>query len=403
MSTEEKKVAGEISASKKKREERKKKYKKEKRLSLVSKTIGIVIAVIIIGAIAYGTGKAVYAATKSVTPNSDYSLGLNEDGTIKGVKALDYVTLANYKNLQVPLSEVEFTDEEVEEDIQNKLDSNKELSEDTDAEVADGDTVSIDYVGSIDGVEFDGGNSNGEGYDLTIGSGAFIPGFEDQLIGHKAGETVTVEVTFPEDYQSAELAGQDAEFVVDIHGIYVLPEFTDEFVQENLIAYADTVEGYKEYLKTTNYEKRLKDYVKKAVVEESTVSKYPTRYLKQLERLQKYEDMESYEYMNQMYMSYYGQGYNSFYEYMGQTEEEYDAGLVEIAKDTEKEILVYQAIMESEGMKLTEQDFRDYLIAEEGSDDNYESEVESRGLGYCLQEIAKERIVQMVLDNCTVQ
>ena len=403
MSTEEKNVAGGISASKKKREDRKKKYKKEKSKNLITKIVGIVVAVLIVAAIAYGAGKSVYAATKSVTPSSDYSLGLKDDGTVKGVRALDYITLADYKNLQVPLSEVEFTDEEIEEDIQNKLDSNKELSEDADAVVADGDTVSIDYVGSVDGVEFDGGNSNGEGYDLTIGSGAFIPGFEDQLIGHKVGETVTVEVTFPEDYQSAELAGQDAEFVVDIHGIYVLPEFTDEFVQENLIAYADTVEGYKEYLKTTNYEKRLKDYVKKAVVDESSISKYPNKYLKQLERLQKYEDMESYEYMNQMYMSYYGQGYNSFYEYMGQSEEDYDAGLTEIAQDTEKEILVYQAIMESEGMKLTEQDFRDYLIAEEGSDDNYESEVESRGLGYCLQEIAKERIVQMVLDNCSVQ
>ena len=91
---------------------------------------------------------------------------------------------------------------------------------DTSLTVEDGDTVNIDYVGSIDGVEFDGGSTNGAGTDLTIGSGLYIDDFEEQLIGSHPGDTVNVNVTFPEDYQQEDLQGQEALFVVTINGIY---------------------------------------------------------------------------------------------------------------------------------------------------------------------------------------
>lgn len=93
-------------------------------------------------------------------------------------------------------------------------------STDSSLTVEDGDTVNIDYVGSIDGVEFDGGNTNGAGADLTIGSGTYIDDFEEQLIGAHPGDTVEVNVTFPEEYHSADLAGKDALFVVEVNGIY---------------------------------------------------------------------------------------------------------------------------------------------------------------------------------------
>ena len=94
------------------------------------------------------------------------------------------------------------------------------LSTDTSLTVEDGDTVNIDYVGSIDGVEFDGGSTNGQGTDLTIGSGLYIDDFEEQLIGSHPGDTVEVNVTFPDDYSSEDLQGQDALFEVTINGIY---------------------------------------------------------------------------------------------------------------------------------------------------------------------------------------
>ena len=94
------------------------------------------------------------------------------------------------------------------------------LSTDTSLTVEDGDTVNIDYVGSVDGVEFDGGSTNGQGTDLTIGSGLYIDDFEEQLIGSHPGDTVEVNVTFPDDYSSEDLQGQDALFEVTINGIY---------------------------------------------------------------------------------------------------------------------------------------------------------------------------------------
>ena len=109
-------------------------------------------------------------------------------------------------------------DSSAEEDSQESGSST--LSADTSLTVKDGDTVNIDYVGSIDGVEFDGGSTNGQGTDLTIGSGLYIDDFEEQLIGSHPGDTVDVNVTFPEDYNAEDLRGKDALFVVTINGIY---------------------------------------------------------------------------------------------------------------------------------------------------------------------------------------
>ena len=99
-------------------------------------------------------------------------------------------------------------------------DTSGDTTEDTSLTVADGDTVKIDYVGTVDGVEFDGGSTNGTGTDLVIGSGSYIDDFEDQLIGAHPGDEVQVEVTFPDDYGSQDLAGKDAVFAVTINGIY---------------------------------------------------------------------------------------------------------------------------------------------------------------------------------------
>lgn len=99
-------------------------------------------------------------------------------------------------------------------------DTSGDTTEDTSLTVADGDTVNIDYVGTVDGVEFDGGSTNGAGTDLVIGSGSYIDDFEDQLIGAHPGDEVQVEVTFPDDYGSQDLAGKDAVFAVTVNGIY---------------------------------------------------------------------------------------------------------------------------------------------------------------------------------------
>ncbi len=111
-------------------------------------------------------------------------------------------------------------DSSTEDSQESDTSGTSTLSTDTSLTVEDGDTVNIDYVGSIDGVEFDGGSTNGQGTDLTIGSGLYIDDFEEQLIGSHPGDTVEVNVTFPDDYSSEDFQGQDALFEVTINGIY---------------------------------------------------------------------------------------------------------------------------------------------------------------------------------------
>ncbi|MBY5033509.1 trigger factor [Streptococcus gallolyticus] len=142
------------------------------------------------------------------------------------------VKLGDYKNLAVSVEATkEVTDEEVDAKVERERNNLAELAIKEGA-AEKGDTVVIDFVGSIDGVEFDGGK--GENYSLELGSGQFIPGFEDQLVGHSAGETVNVEVSFPEDYQAADLAGKPALFVTTIHEVKVkeVPALDDELAKD---------------------------------------------------------------------------------------------------------------------------------------------------------------------------
>lgn len=388
-----------ISNSMKKRIDRANQQKKARRTAMTGRIISTVILVLIAAGIIYLIGTAVVKASKKVTPNGDYSACLDENGYVKGVTATSCVTLPEYKGVSISRNAVEFTDEEVQADIESQLEQHQELSTDTDKKIEDGDKINLDYVGTIDGVEFEGGNSGGNGSDLTIGSHSFIDDFEEQLIGSGVGDKVTVNVTFPDDYQSTDLAGKDAQFDCTINGIYIKPEFTDDFVAEHLSDKASTVEEYKQYLKDTNFETNLKSWIEDYLDDNTTAVSYPGKYLKQLKALQKHTAMDSFEYMNQMYAQMYGSGYSDFYEYEGKTEEEYDESLIETCQETEKKLLTYQAIMEKEGIKYTIDDYKKHLIETEGSDDSYTNQVEEYGDAYLVQTMYKDKAIEIVKDN----
>jgi len=391
-----------VSASKQKRIEREKKASGKKRNDVILNIVVIVLAVAIVGGIIAAIAVKAVNSSNQVVASSNYSEELNDNGFIKGVKATDYINLVDYKNIVVPESEVAYTDEEIDADIQSARENHKVLNTE-EGTISDGDTVNIDYVGTIDGVEFDGGNSNGQGSDLTIGSGTFIDDFEQQLIGYKVGDITNVEVTFPDDYATAELAGKDAVFEVTVNGIYELPEFTDEFVAENLSAYATTVDGYFQYLKNTNYETKLDNYVRNYLSENTTVIKYPKKYLKTLKAANRYADEESYEYMNQIYMQYYGGGYNSFEEYTGLSEEDYLAELTTRSEEDCKNDLIYQAIFENEGMSVTVDDVKELITKNYGSSDQYDELAEQFGAGYLANERMGEMALEYVKSCVTVQ
>ena len=157
------------------------------------------------------------------------------------------VTLGAYEGVEVPKTEINVTDEEVDAEVDKEREKNSRTTTVEDRGVENGDMIKLDFDGSVDGVAFDGGKA--ENYDLTVGSGSFIPGFEEQLVGVKAGEEKEVKVTFPEDYHAKDMAGKEAVFKCKVNEIKVkeLPEANDEFAQD--VSEFDTLAEYKEDLK----------------------------------------------------------------------------------------------------------------------------------------------------------
>lgn len=167
--------------------------------------------------------------------NFSFSDAYDENGYLKGITALDYVTLPDTESFTLSDDATTVSDSDIDNYISNNILSNyKTTNEITNRAAENGDTVNIDFAGSIDGVAFDGGT--GSDYDLTLGSGTFIDGFEDQIVGHMPGETFDVNVTFPDDYQATNLAGKDAVFATTLNYINedVTPDLTDDWVSSNL-------------------------------------------------------------------------------------------------------------------------------------------------------------------------
>ena len=167
------------------------------------------------------------------------------------------VTLGDYKGVEVPKTEIAVTDEEVDAEVKKEQDKNSRTVVVEDRAAANGDITTIDFEGFVDGVAFDGGK--GSDYALTLGSGTFIPGFEDQLVGANTGDHVEVKVTFPEEYQAKELAGKEAVFQCDVKKIETkeVPELDDEFAKD--VSEFDTLAEYKEDVKKKLTEKKEKE------------------------------------------------------------------------------------------------------------------------------------------------
>lgn len=361
----------EVSKSKAKREARRKQVKIAKRKAGAARIIGTIAAVAIVLAIVLAVGRQIYIMAIRTTPGTEYSAGLTDDGKIADADMSSMVTLADYKNIAVPEDEVAATDEEIEEEINATLEEHKELNTDGQLEIADGDEVNIDYVGTVDGEEFEGGNSGGAGYDLTIGSGSFVDDFEEQLIGHKPGEEVTVEVTFPEDY-SEELAGKDAVFAVTVNGIMTTPELTDDFVAEYLAETEEvtTAEEYRAKVGEDIRKDHLQEYLTTYVQDNSTVNTYPDDYVKATKSILKYGDNNSGVEMDD--------------------EIAYEKDLTQRAEERVKEAMVYQAIFEDAGLSF---DAEAYYA--EQSEEMGEEFAERYGAGY----LAQSELRQMAIDH----
>ena len=267
------------------------------------------------------------------------------------------VELGKYKGIEIKKIEYNTTDKDIEHELGHMAERNSRLVSIEDRPVEKGDITTIDFVGSIDGVEFEGGKA--ENHELEIGSNTFIPGFEDQIIGMKIDEEKDIKVKFPEDYFSKDLAGKDAVFKVTLHEIKKkeLPKIDDEFAKD--VSEFDTLEelknSIKEKLDTENTEKAKYETEKEAikVVCDNTKLDIPNGMI-ELEIDNMVKDMEN-------RLSYQGLNLNQYLQIMGKTEKEIRDSYKEQAERNIKSRLVLEAIVKAEKIEVTPEEVDDKI------------------------------------------
>lgn len=318
-----------------------------------------------------------------------------------------HVTLGEYKGIEVTVESTEVTEEDVTKQIETTLNSAATKEDVTDRSVQTGDIVNIDYVGKVDGKKFDGGSA--EKFDLTIGSKQFIDDFEDQLVGANIGDKVTVNVTFPEDYKSEDLAGKDAVFTVTINGIKetVVPKLTDKWVKkytEKDEVPCTTVEEYKEVVKETLKTQKEESAatnktadVLTAIVENSKINSYPE------EEVDAYvADMKAYY---EQIAAMNGVDFASFLSMMGMTEEQFKEEATTMAQATIARQMVCKLIAKAEGMTVTDEEYQAGLeqYAKDYSNASKEYTTEEFETEYGKELITENILLEKVLDFVTEQ
>lgn len=264
------------------------------------------------------------------------------------------VKLGQYKDLEVKARSTEVTDEEVDAEIKKLQEQQSELVLKEDQPAAEGDTVVIDFEGKVDGVAFDGGK--GENYSLELGSNTFIPGFEDQLVGHKAGETVEVNVTFPEEYHAEDLKGKDAVFETTIHEVKTkeLPELDDEFAKDvdeevdTLVELKAKTRERLEAQKQNAAKEAIQEEVIDKAVENAEIGEIPGAMIE--------EDVH--RQMDQYLAGLQQQGISAdmYYKLTGSSEEDLHKQFESGAQKRVKTNLVLEAIVAAEDIKASEEE-----------------------------------------------
>lgn len=333
----------------------------------------------------------------------DSAQDMSDDGAAGSTEAAldfkvsDYVKLGDYKGLEVTYPSVlEVTDEDVEQYIQDELEGNTEYKEVKDRASEVGDVVNIDYTGTIDGEEFEGGTDTG--YDLELGSNDFLEEFENSLVGKETGETVVFKLTFPEEYDET-VAGKEAEFTVKVNSISEssTPEYNDEYVQS--ISECGTVKEYEESVREQleteakdESEMEARENALRIAVENATLDGYPQQLYDFF-----YEDTET--------------GYKNYAEFMGMEYEEFlgsyvtEEEIADLALEQTNEYLVTQAILESEGKEISDSDYQKLAeeMAKENDYDTLEEYETDYGVTYVRTQLIREKAIDILYESAKLQ
>lgn len=313
-----------------------------------------------------------------------------------GIDVEKCVTLGDYKGVTVEKTIQSVTDEDVQNEIDNAL---ANYPVEVDQAAKEGDTVNIDYVGKIDGEEFDGGSD--QGADLKLGSGKFIDGFEDGLIGARKGETRTLNLTFPEDY-TQDLAGKAVEFTVTVNAVKEpLSEPTDQWVADNIEGY-DNIADYKAGIRSEqeeSNEQTAENQVRYAawtqVIDNCTINEYPETLVEVGKKL--------YEQQVEAYAKYAGMELDAYIESSGLTQEEYQSNMEEYGKNVAAQALVCQAICDKEGFAIGDDDYQKALqdmLTEYGCTED--ELIQTYGQDNVEQSIMLNRVSNLILENANV-
>lgn len=313
-----------------------------------------------------------------------------------------YVTLGDYKKMKVTAARPKVNEEAIENYINTRL----FVGTITNRPVKEGDVVDIDYVGKKDGVAFDGGTASG--YKLSIGSGGFIPGFEDGLIGVETGETVDLNLTFPDNYRNATMAGEEVVFTVTVNGIEGAAEYatvTPKEMAEMGLSYKTKEEVWEagkramEENAEETYAANAKSAVVRKVVEESTIESVPEYLIE--------EEAQNYNhYIESLAKSMYNMDLETFVtNAYGVTMEQYNLEMNEMFTDTVRQYLVMEAIARAEKMEITEE-----MIAkkadEEATEYGYASGdalIADVGFATYRMSIVQNMVIERLMEVVTVE
>ena len=333
-------------------------------------------------------------STDTDTKETDSS-GENRLVSVKDVSK--YVTIGEYKGLELTRTSQPVTDDDVQAEINYNLEDNG--SEVKDGTVENGDTVTINFTGTIDGKEFDGGSA--EDYELVVGDGEMIDGFEDGIVGMKSGETKELDLTFPHDYYEESVAGKAVVFKVTLQKFTRPAELTDEWVAENT-----------EYKTVDEYRAAVKTQLEDTAVQTADYELYSDAWneVQAASEIKDYpkEDVDaakkSYQELNEKYVKDAGMEMADFLESQGMSEEDYESECQQYAESKVEQNLIVQGIMDAEGLSIDDEEtqkLKDDLIKEYGFA-SIDEMIETYGEQEVNESLALLRVERFIVDNANV-
>lgn len=329
-----------------------------------------------------------------------FMTGCGDEAPYADYDLSEYVTVGEYKNLEYDEISVSVSDDEIQEEIDSRLEAAAETKSVETGTVADGDTINVAFEGKIDGETFEGGSS--DSYDITVGTTSMIDGFVEGLIGKEVGETVELDLTFPEDYGNEDLNGKDVVFTVTINSKQVkeVPEYNLDFVEAN--SDYDSLEDYeasvKEDLlaeKEATAESEVKSTLWEEIVNSSEIIQYPAEKDELIEStMQSFKDtaednsLEWEDYLSQI----------------GYTEEELNEQITSYAETKIFQEMIVYSIAEAEGLEVTDDEYDEYInnmLSQAGLDaESFESTYGMTIEAYCEQEgLRSSMLLNKVMDK----